>query len=227
MRVRAHRVIAHLRQQWMGALALFLVLTGGVAYAANTIGSSDVINESLRVDLKNNDILGADIKSNQVYSADVRDDTLTGGGLGTADLKAGSVRTSEVANNSLAGADIDEGTLTGGGDVSGALSNLQIGPDTIGRAELGIDLGLGCCVGSFFEFSVPANDCHIKVFDFDDANLGEVLITFPESQDLGAGVYMRPTVVAHPGEGALEICNSTESDVTIPFGTFFRLRLIE
>ncbi len=66
MRVRAHRVIAHLRRQWMGALALFLVLTGGVAYAADTIGSSDVINES--EDLKNNDVLSADLKSNQVYS---------------------------------------------------------------------------------------------------------------------------------------------------------------
>ena len=197
-----------LLKQWSGVLALFLVLTGGVAYAANTIGSSDIIN-------------------NEVYSADVRDDTLTGGGLAHVDLRPGSVGSSEVAANSLRGGDIDEGTLTGGGDVSDALSNLQIGPDTIGRAELGIDLGLGCCTGSFFEFSVPANDCHIKVFEFDNANLGEVLITFPESQDLGAGVYMRPTVVAHPGEGSLEICNSTGSDVVISFGTFFRHRLIE
>ncbi len=27
---------SHVRNQWMGALSLFLVLTGGVAYAANT-----------------------------------------------------------------------------------------------------------------------------------------------------------------------------------------------
>ena len=33
-------VLAHLRAQWMGALALFLVLAGGTAYAADTIGSS-------------------------------------------------------------------------------------------------------------------------------------------------------------------------------------------
>ena len=37
-------------------------LTGGVAYAANTIGSADVINESLRSqDLKNDNVTGDDV----------------------------------------------------------------------------------------------------------------------------------------------------------------------
>ena len=63
MRVRASRVLVHLRRQWMGALALFLVLTGGVAYAANTVFSTDIVN-------------------NEVYGSDVRDDTLAYGGLG-------------------------------------------------------------------------------------------------------------------------------------------------
>ena len=81
------RLIAHVRHQWMGALALFLVLTGGVAYAANTVFSSDIAN-------------------NEVYSADVRDDTLADGGLGQVDLKASSVRSSEVGVESLTGADI-------------------------------------------------------------------------------------------------------------------------
>jgi hypothetical protein len=81
------------RTQWAGLLALFLVIAGGTAYAANTIGSSDIINDSIR-------------------SIDVRDDTLTGGGLGNADLKAGSVRSSEVAADSLTGADIANQSLT-------------------------------------------------------------------------------------------------------------------
>jgi len=67
----------------VATLALFLVLGGGAAWAANTIGSADIID-------------------NEVYSADVRDDTLTGGGLGRQDLNAGSVRSSEVTNNTLA-----------------------------------------------------------------------------------------------------------------------------
>ena len=64
------------------------------------------------------------------------------------------------------------------------------------------------------------------VSTWDQANLGEIYIAFPESADLGAGVYMRPTVVAHPGEVVLEFCNTNNSAVTIPFGTFFQSRLI-
>ncbi len=86
------RILGHLRAQWMGALALFLVLTGGIAYAANTIASSDIINGEVKT---------ADIGNDQVRSVDVRDDTLANGGLGSAD----------IAPDSLQGADIVEGTL--------------------------------------------------------------------------------------------------------------------
>ena len=97
MRIRTDRVIAQTRQQWMGALALFLVLTGGVAYAADTVGSPDVINESLlSEDIKNNEVKTTDLAQNsvqtgkigndQVFSEDVRDDTLPNGGLSGADI---------------------------------------------------------------------------------------------------------------------------------------------
>ncbi len=87
----------------MSTLAVFAVL-GGTAYAANTVFSTDIVN-------------------NQVYSQDVRDDTLTNGGLAAVDLKAGSVRSAEVANNSLEGVDIDESTLA----VPGRIVDVQQG----------------------------------------------------------------------------------------------------
>lgn len=59
-------------------LSLFLVMGGGAAYAANAIGSEDVINESLTsADLKN----GAAVKSE-----DVANDSVTGGGLRGPDI---------------------------------------------------------------------------------------------------------------------------------------------
>ena len=58
------KLLASIRGQWIGALALFLVLSGGVAYAADTIGSADVINNSLlSEDLANNKA----VKSADVY----------------------------------------------------------------------------------------------------------------------------------------------------------------
>lgn len=47
----AHKLFAHLRRQWMGALALFLVLTGGSAYALaghNTVFSDDIVNGEVK-----------------------------------------------------------------------------------------------------------------------------------------------------------------------------------
>ena len=63
------------RISW-GALALFLVIAGGTAYAANTIGSADIINGQVK---------SADIGDNQVQSIDVKNGGLTG-----ADIKDAS-----------------------------------------------------------------------------------------------------------------------------------------
>jgi len=67
------KALVHLRRQWMGALALFLVLTGGIAYAADTIGSSDVIDNSLlSADLANNKaVKSADVANGQLNDEDV------------------------------------------------------------------------------------------------------------------------------------------------------------
>ena len=86
-----------------------------LAYAAETIGSPDVINESLlSEDLKNNEVKTPDlapgsvqtgkVANNQIFSEDVRDDTLANGGLTAGDLAGNSVGAAEVAPNSLAGA---------------------------------------------------------------------------------------------------------------------------
>ena len=76
----------------ISTVCLVLILGGGVAYAADTVFSSDIVNGEVK---------SADIGNNQVRSADVRDDTLANGGLGGAD----------IANNSLRGPDIAEPTL--------------------------------------------------------------------------------------------------------------------
>ncbi len=60
-------VLAHLRAQWIGVLALLIALGTGSAYAANTVFSSDIVN-------------------GQVKSVDVRDDTLPNGGLTGKDI---------------------------------------------------------------------------------------------------------------------------------------------
>ncbi len=42
------RLLAHLRGHRMGVLAVFLVLAGGVAYAANAVFSEDIVDGGVR-----------------------------------------------------------------------------------------------------------------------------------------------------------------------------------
>jgi hypothetical protein len=65
-------VLAHLRAQWMGALALFVVLTGGVAYAANTVFSEDIVDGEVKaVDLANNSVRTTKVLNGQLNDEDV------------------------------------------------------------------------------------------------------------------------------------------------------------
>ena len=98
----------------VSTLALFLVLTGGLAYAADTIFSSDIVDG----EVKSEDIATAAVRTqelgtNQIRTADVRDDFLAGGGLTGADIAPNAIATQEVENGSLYGSDIAPNELTG------------------------------------------------------------------------------------------------------------------
>jgi hypothetical protein len=101
----------------MAAIACFGVLAGGSAYAANTIASSDIIDNEIRTaDVRDDTSAGGglgsiDIANGEMTTNEIRDDTQVFGGLFSQDLAAGSVRSSEVQDNSLTGADINEGSL--------------------------------------------------------------------------------------------------------------------
>ena len=122
----SNRVLDQVRNQWAGFLALFLVLAGGTAYAANTIGTSDVIDNSL---------LSADLKDNAaVATGDVINDTASGGGLRAGDLSPGSVGASEVRDNSLTGGDVVESTLA---QVPKALNAVKLGGKSVSQLAAG------------------------------------------------------------------------------------------
>jgi hypothetical protein len=92
-------VRAHVRGNVVGYVALFVAL-GGTAFAAATVDSRDVVNNSLR---------SADLKNQKaVKGKDVRDSTLQG-----VDVDDSSLGGADVADNSLGGADVDETTLEG------------------------------------------------------------------------------------------------------------------
>ena len=91
----------------MSTFAVLLFLSGGAAYAANTVFSADIVNGEVKTaDLANDSVNSAKITNNTVYSGDVRDDTLPNGGLTSADLAANSVGASEIADGAIGPAEI-------------------------------------------------------------------------------------------------------------------------
>ena len=77
------KITEYVRANLVGCLALVVALTG-TAYAAATVGSRQVVNNSLRsIDLRDNAA---------VRSVDVQDDGRPGGGLRGSDIREGTLR---------------------------------------------------------------------------------------------------------------------------------------
>ena len=71
-RLRSHITYANV----VASLALFLAL-GGVGYAAATIGSGQIKNNSVRSkDIRNKTVVGKDVKDNALGSAQVKESRL-------------------------------------------------------------------------------------------------------------------------------------------------------
>jgi hypothetical protein len=106
----------------MATLAVFIAL-GGVAYAANTIGSSDIIDGQVKTaDLAANAVNTSKISDGQVTEADIGQ-----AAVATAELKNDAVTTAKVLNGTLAGGDVADNALKGA-DIDE--STLAIGPSS-------------------------------------------------------------------------------------------------
>lgn len=99
-----NRISAYLRQHHLALLCLFLLLSGGTAYAthpggANTISSEDIINGEVQTpDLDGAAVTGTRLAGNSVNSSKVVNSSLT---------------TNDVLNDSLTGDDVLESSLEG------------------------------------------------------------------------------------------------------------------
>jgi hypothetical protein len=123
-------------------IAMVAALGTGGAYAANTVGSADIIDES---------ILTQDIKNAEVKNADVGADAITTAKLATgavknADLGADAVTTAKIATNGVGNADLAASAVTGAkiADATIAADDLadsavtspKIAADAIGSREI-------------------------------------------------------------------------------------------
>ncbi len=86
----------------IGALALFVVLTGGTAYAANTVFSSDIVNGQVKT---------ADLANNAVRTGKVLNENLTGADIVESSLgEVPSARLRGLGGDTAQGTNCDPGS---------------------------------------------------------------------------------------------------------------------
>lgn len=109
----------------MSTFAVFLILGGATAFAANQLAKNSVGSKQLKKNavgmakIKSNAVNGAKVADGSLEGIDVKDASLTGtdladGSVALADLAANSVNGSKVVDGSLGKADVAAGTFLGG-----------------------------------------------------------------------------------------------------------------
>ncbi len=108
----------HIRANVVGYLALFVAL-GGSAYAANTIGSADIIDGEVKsADIGNGEVKSADIGDGEVKSADLVENVVGSNKIAdrqvkNADLSIGASSSNTIADGGIEGVDVKANTLGG------------------------------------------------------------------------------------------------------------------
>jgi hypothetical protein len=125
----------YLRRNALACVALFFTLSGGVAWAthpggANTIGSTDIINEEVRTaDLAPLSVTGGKLATGSVGSGKVVDESLRGDdialdSIGAPDIGPDAVGSSEIAALAVGADEIDASGV--GSDELATITQVQV-----------------------------------------------------------------------------------------------------
>jgi hypothetical protein len=175
-------------------LALLIALGTGGAYAADTIGSDDIINGQVK---------SADIGNSQVQSIDVRDDS-----IGTAELGPGAVTGGNLAANSVNGERVLNNSLTGTDVLDQTITGADIG--TLRAADIAEfnAVDFPATIGN-----VSAPSCvRLPISGIGFARTDHLLLT-PSTADSNPALEYTIEYDTADGNATLRVCNYTDGDI--------------
>jgi hypothetical protein len=183
------KLLAYLRRQHAGLLALFIALSGtSYAVATGSIDSREIRNNSVSSrDLRNHSAAGVDIRNGAIGSQDVRNGRLLGadvadGSLGGEDVRNGSLRDSDLGTNSVSGDEIARNSIQ-----SDEVQNGTLRSEDIASSALASD-----AVVRFDSFTVPGSGA--------GGNATEDVSCASGERALGGGVSFAAASGEDPGD---------------------------
>lgn len=191
--MRRHLTYANL----MSTLAVFLVVGGGAAYAANTVFSTDIVDGQVKTQ---------DLAADAVTSPKILD-----GGVKVTDINDGAVTNAKIGN----------GAVTNFKLGSGAVTHSKLGPNSIDGSNvaansLTLSDILGANVSGSIGFSLPANHCGNLSLRVSGAQVGQVvLFSFTGSTAVPATVVFGGVKVTAANTVVLRACNVGASAMSV------------
>jgi hypothetical protein len=127
----------------LASIALFVAL-GGVSYAAATIGSAQIKDNSIRSkDVRNGNLRGKDLRADTVTGTKVKESTLGEvPSASNADLAANAAIAHSLVDNTVSSSKVQNGSLTGA-DVGRRAGDVTVGVNTVNAntcKKLGVDI---------------------------------------------------------------------------------------
>jgi hypothetical protein len=227
------------------SIALFVALGTGGAYAANTIGSADIIDESIQsVDLKNGQVHTSDLGGSAVSSVKIADGTVANADLApgavdstsvldesltASDLGTDSVNATEIADNSIDTGEIVDDSLFAQDLAPDSVGSSEIAANSVGTAEVANDsLSLSDIAGTATNGSISLNGipngrCSQVTFSVGGAQVGDSPIVTTRAA-IQNGIVLYPNRVATTGHVEVNACNFSGTSMTPISG--FPVRII-
>ena len=117
------------------ALALFVALSTGTAYAADTIFSEDIVDgEVRRPDIRNNAVNSGKVEDGSLLGDDLVFETIT-----ASHIAPSAVGSSEIATDAVNASEIADASIDGGEIVDGSMGASDLATDAVGASEIAAD----------------------------------------------------------------------------------------
>jgi hypothetical protein len=191
--MRRHLTYANL----MSTLAVFLVVGGGAAYAANTVFSTDIVNGEVKTQ---------DLAADAVTSPKILD---------------GGVKVTDINDGAVTNAKIRDGAVTNFKLGSGVVTHSKLGPDSIDGSNvaansLTLSDILGADKSASISFSLGANACGNLSFAVPGAQVGQVvLFSFTGSTAVPTTVVFGGVRVTAANTVVVRACNVGASAMSV------------